>query len=375
MKPIYLDNHTATRPHKEAIKKWVEVQQDQYASCLASHQMGQELVALNNSCQKKIYDLFGAKETHQFLFTSSGADAVFQFLHSHYLNYIRHTGKSQIITTFQEDPSIVLGIERLEELGCLKKIAPLSPSGYLTAELLEKTITPRTSLVSISWANGLTGVIHPIEELIEVCQAHGVRLHVDASYLIGKLLFRLDALSVDFLTFDGAVLHAPIGTGGLWVSGKAPFRSTAAQQRAPNVAAFVSMTEALMKSFSLTDHQVTEVARLRDRFERGIQREFPDAEILFQESRRVPGSSVISFPGMCAEALLYLLQKSGLYANCERGYVQRMGGTLKAIGVDPFLAGSSVSFALSYETTEVEVERAISLIVQKADELRRISVC
>ena len=71
-------------------------------------------------------------------------------------------------------------------------------------EILEEALRPRTSLVSLSWANGLTGVIHPVADLAEACQAKGVCLHVDASYAIGKHYFRFEDLNIDYLTFDGS---------------------------------------------------------------------------------------------------------------------------------------------------------------------------
>ena len=51
-----------------------------------------------------------------------------------------------------------MAIGRLEQLSCLGKMAPADKKGKITAEAIAEAMTPRTALVSLSWANGLTGV-------------------------------------------------------------------------------------------------------------------------------------------------------------------------------------------------------------------------
>ena len=54
-----------------------------------------------------------------------------------------------------------------------------------------RCLSPRTALVSLSWANGLTGVVQPVAEIAQLCRQRDVRLHLDATHVLGKLIFDL----------------------------------------------------------------------------------------------------------------------------------------------------------------------------------------
>lgn len=220
MSKIYLDHHTATRPYCSSLDALLPFFKEHWGSVAAPHQMGQNLFGPLQRSTDLILGSLGAQPEDRFYFFHSGVDAISHLYLTHYFDYIRNTGKNHIVTTNIEEAATLLCLKRLEEVGCHGKILPVNCRGQLTKELLEESIGPRTSLVSISWANGLTGVIHPIADLSELCAAKGVALHVDASYVIGKLYLRFQDLGVDFMTFDGSLLHSPKGTAGLIIKEK-----------------------------------------------------------------------------------------------------------------------------------------------------------
>ncbi|CAK9251057.1 unnamed protein product [Sphagnum jensenii] len=99
------------------------------------------------------------------------------------------------------------------------KMAPADKNGRITAGAIAEAMTPRTALVSIAWANGLTGVINPIEEIAAICKERGVHLHIDASHVLGKVFAEWEEVPAHFLTFNGDSIHAPSGTGALFIRG------------------------------------------------------------------------------------------------------------------------------------------------------------
>ena len=110
-----------------------------------------------------------------------------------------------------------MAVGRLEQLGCVGKMIPATAAGYVNVEDLADSITPRTALVSLSWANGLTGVIQPLAGIAALCKQRGILLHVDATHILGKLLYDLEEVGADFISFNGDQIHAPKGTGGLYI--------------------------------------------------------------------------------------------------------------------------------------------------------------
>lgn len=369
----YLDHHTATRPFSTSIEAMLPFFHDHWGSTTAPHQMGQELFPALEQSLESILDVLGAKDEDRFYFFSSGGEAIGQLYQSHYFDHIRNSGKNHIVTTNIEEAPVLMSLKRLEELGCGGKILPVNPQGQLTKEVLDEALRPRTSLVSISWANGLTGVIHPIADLAEACHAKDVRLHVDASYVIGKTYFRFEDLNIDFLTFEGSLLHAPKGTAGLIVKEKTLFSHPISSMAGTPVGQVAALAQALEEGRSMFDHLCLETARLRDKLEKGIQEGFPEAVVLFQKAERLPNCCAIAFPGIIGDALLFLLNRKGIYASLGGGHCQKLSHVLVACGIDEMLAQCALSFSLSFETQEEEIDYAIKTIVECAQKLYRLS--
>jgi cysteine desulfurase len=373
MSRVYLDHHTATRPLASSVEAMVAFFRDHWGSTTAPHQMGQELFPILCRSSEMILELLGAKEEDRFYFFSSSAEAISHVYQSHYFDHVRHTGKNHVVVTNIEEAPVLMSLKRLEELGCSGKIVSVGAQGQLTKEALEESLRPRTSLVSITWANGLTGVVHPIADIAEVCRAKEVRLHVDASYVIGKTHFRFEDLDIDFLTFEGSLLHAPKGTAGLIVKEKTVFSHPLLSMMGIPVGSVAAIASALDEVGQMFDHLCLETARLRDKLEKGIQEGFPDAVVLFQKAERLPNCSAIAFPGIASDALLFLLNRKGVYASLGGGHCQKLSHVLVACGIDEALAQCALSFSLSFETKEEEIDYAIKTIVECAHQLQTLS--
>ena len=66
-------------------------------------------------------------------------------------------------------------------------------------------------------ANNETGVLQPVKEIGRIAAEAGVRFHVDAVQAAGKLPLEMDAIGCQLLTISGHKMHAPQGTGALFV--------------------------------------------------------------------------------------------------------------------------------------------------------------
>jgi cysteine desulfurase len=332
------------------------------------HQKGQELFGPIDHATSQIYEAVGANFEDHFTFTASGAEAISQVFFSNYIDFTRESGRNHFLTLATEDSAILPSLQRLQDLDCAIKLLPVDVCGRLRPEVLEEAIKPRAALLSLSWANPLTGVIQPIADIASICHSKGIRLHVDASAVIGKLFFRFEEAGIDYLTFDGSLFHAPRGTGGLFCRKECPLRPLVAGPVNMNVGALAALGIAMQEAEANFDAMCTETARLRDKLESGILQVVPDARIFFQEAERLPNTSVIAFPGVHSEALLYALNRRGVYAS-----TQKLSQVLRACSLDATLAASAVSFALSYKTQEAEIDRAVSIIAEAACQLREVT--
>lgn len=369
---IYLDHITASPACQNALRA-AQPFYDEYFGALSSvHRAGQELYPHAEEAKKKVFELFGAKSDDQFVFTSSGSEACSIAVHSAFTALTKLGGKNHFVARSIDEAASILAISSLEDDGCFLKLAPTSKRGFVAKDALIEAISPRTAFVSLSWACGLTGVIQPLEEIAEVCSQRAIWLHVDATHVVGKLAISFNELPVDILTFSGHGLHAPVGTGGLFAKKHIQLKPVVFANPL-NMPMLAALGESAFLSVETQSLYCTEVARLRDLFEEGVCKVYPEAFVLFADEERVPHISAICFPGIHAELLAFALSRKGVCASMGGGPFQPLEKVLEASSIDPELARCALSFSLSRDTQEHELERACVLIGDVVKRLRRLS--
>lgn len=369
---IYLDHTAASPACRNALSAAMPFYEEHYGSLFSPHKAGHELFSHIESANKKIFELFGATSDDQFVFTSSGAEASTIAIHSAYHALTKLGGKNHFVARSIDEAPVLLAISSLEDEGCFLKLAPTHKRGFVTKEALIEAISPRTALVSLSWACGLTGVIQPLEELAEVCKERAIWLHVDATHVAGKLDISFKDLPIDILTFSGHGLHAPVGTGGLFAKKHIPLKPLVYASPV-NVAMLIALGESASLARETQSLYCTEVARLRDVFEENVLKLYPEAIRLFYDEERVPHISALAFAGIHAELLAFALSRKGVCASIGGTPFQSMEKVLEACGIDPEEARTAMSFSLSRDTQEHELERASEIIGDTTKRLRRLS--
>jgi cysteine desulfurase len=196
-------------------------------------------------------------------------------------------------------------------------------------------------MLSLSWANSLTGVIHPVWDIMEICKEREIKLHLNLNAVMGKLYFQLQEIEADFFTFNGAIIS------------KEPFALAFENFNANPLEQLDHLNRTLTEAAEQIDHLSTETARLRDKLECNLAEMIPGCQIPFQHAHRLPHIGVIAIPGVGGDALLYLLYTQGVYAN-------RYGQ-------------NGVSFELSATTTEQDVDRIIETAGSIAKKLQTYS--
>lgn len=378
---IYLDNSTTARPSEKVVSAMMPYWTTYWGNSTTPHQKGQELYPFLRDYYQILYDFLGAKENDQIILTSSGTEAVNHVISSVYRDITLSTGKNQFLTSKLDEAASMMAISHLEPFSCVGKMIEVNSQGKISVEALADSISPRTALVSLSWANGLTGVIQPVTEIAHFCQERGIRLHLDATHVLGKLFFDLEEIKPDYLTFNGEQLHGPKGTGILYIKQGihcSPFLFGSADQAGMragslNMPGLAGIARAAQEAVDSRDLLCTEIARLRNQLERGIIKEFPQAKVCFKEQERLPHCTTIAFPGIANEALLFILNRKGICASIGGGNFQQLGLMLAATGMKDHLAHSAISFSLSRYTSEEEIDRAIAIIVESARMLARLS--
>jgi cysteine desulfurase len=120
----------------------------------------------------------------------------------------------------------------------------------------------------------------------------------------------------------------------------------------------------------------TSGSALRDHLVAGLSDRLDGVTETVPAEHKVAGSAHVCIAGIESEALLFLLDEAGVCASaasaCASGAMEP-SHVLAAMGVDRSTALGALRLTLGHTTTSADVERAIDVIGESVDRLRRPS--
>jgi cysteine desulfurase len=247
---------------------------------------------------------------------------------------------------------------------------PVNQDGMVDLEFLQNVVIARRAeiaLISVMHSNNETGVLQPIELVVDI--AGDIPVHTDAVQSFTKVELNYQDLGVFAMTISGHKIGGPLGIGALIL--RRAFEMPAllhggGQEReirsgTLNAPSIVACAAAITEN----NYDAHAIATLRKKFEQELIKLLPDAVINGVDAARLPGISNITFPGTQADFLLLLMDGKNIScstgAACTAG-VHRPSHVLMAMGHDEIAATSSLRFSLGSTTTVSEIEYALSVI-------------
>ena len=380
---VYLDNNATTLvdPQVKAVMDPFMV--EKYGNPNSLHAYAGETHPHIKTAMEKIYAGINARREDSVVITSCATESNNWVLKSIYFEYILTGRKNHIIISEVEHPSIIATAKFIESLGCRVTYLPINAEGLIEAKSVRESITSKTALVSVMWANNETGAIFPVQEIGEICAEHNVLFHTDAVQAIGKLPVSVQHFNVDYLTFSAHKFYGPKGVGALYMKkGKElmPLLHGGSQMGGHrsgtlNVAGIVGMGKAMESAVDALDFEMGDIREMRDEFEDELLK-IKDTFVVTPRNRRTPNTILISFRGIEGESMLWDLNRAGIGASTGSACASEdleANSVMEAIGADEDLAHTAIRFSLSRYTTQEELEYTLEVVQKAVTRLREIS--
>ena len=138
----------------------------------------------------------------------------------------------------------------------------------------------------------------------------------------------------------------------------------------------MALGEAAKLAMENMNYELTEVKRLRDKFETNILKALPNAKLNSKSKERVVNTTNIGFEYIEGELILLYLNDLGIYASsgsaCTSGSLDP-SHVLRAQKVPFTSLHGSIRFSLSRFTTEDEIDYAIEKVPEVIRKLAKMS--
>lgn len=377
MQRVYLDNNATTPVLPEVFEAMRPFFAERFGNASSIHHHGQDTRAAVEDARESVAGLLGCTAA-EIVFTSGGTESDNLAIGGWV------AAGDHVITSSVEHHAVLHACRHLEKI-CEVTILPVDGRGLIDPADVRRALRPNTKLISVMMANNETGVLQPVAEIGKIAAEANVLFHTDAVQAAAKVPINVRQIGCDALSISGHKIHAPQGVGALYVKkgtriqplfhgGRHERSRRAGTENVPGIVGLGKAAELAKVAFDRGDDR--KMSEMRARLQQGIVSQVDDARVNGDGPPRVPNTTNIQFDGIEGEALEIALDLKGLAvstgAACSSGAIEP-SHVLIAMGLRPDQARASIRFSLGKQTTEADIDFALSLVPETVARLRAIS--
>ena len=383
---IYMDHAGTTSLAPEVLQAMTPYFTQHFGNPSSIHTIGQEARYALDEARERVARILNCRP-REIVFTGGGTESDNAAIIG-VATALQETG-NHIITSSAEHHAILHTCQHLESQGYEATYLPVDPHGIVQPDTVYQAITPRTTLVSIMYANNEIGAINPLPQIAAAIKQRAAELsrtilfHTDAVQAAGYLPLDVKMLGADLLSLSGHKFHGPKGTGVLYIRRGAPFLPLilgGGQERerrsgTENIPGIIGLSVALETADSQRDQTAQHCAALRDRIIREILDRIPNTRLNGHPTQRLPNNANFSFAGIEGEPILLGLDLAGIAASsgsaCSSGSLEP-SHVLLALGQSAETARGSLRLTLGKNNTQAEVDYLLQTLPDLIDRLRKL---
>ncbi|MDA1353619.1 MAG: cysteine desulfurase family protein [bacterium] len=354
----YFD-YNATSPMDVRIRDTWAISGPTFGNPSSLHKWGREAKELVEDARYRVGDVLGVSP-ECVIFTSSATEANNLML--------RSFSDSEVVVSAIEHPSVA------KVWDVPGGIAAVDASGVVTLANVKKAMGPKTTCVAVMAVNNETGIIQPVHEIGEWCEAQGVHLHVDGVQAFGRVNWDWEDTPFSSASFSAHKLYGPKGIGVLvvkTVDSVVPLIKGGSQEmgfrsgtESPALAQAMALSMELAAQEGPDD--MAKLSEYRDTIMDGILNAFSDARILGNKEDMVATTLNVAVPGVRGEAVMMRMDLAGFAVStgsaCSTGSVEP-SPVIMAMGHSKHEALESVRISMGRFTSEADVLRFIDAYV------------
>lgn len=218
--PIYLDHHATTPVDPRVLQEMLPYFSEKFGNASSmDHSFGYDASVAIELARDKIANAIGAR--HEEIVFTSGATESDNLAIIGTMEKYKDKG-NHLITCVTEHKAVLDTAKHLETLGKKVTYLPVNQYGEIDLDLLRKSITDRTILISIMAANNEIGTIAEIEEIGKIAHEKGVIFHTDAAQAVGHIPIDVEKMNIDMMSMSAHKMYGPKGVGALYIRSRNP---------------------------------------------------------------------------------------------------------------------------------------------------------
>ena len=180
-----------------------------------AHELAARSTDAYENARSTVAKFLGAGNAKDIVFvrgTTEGINLVAQS----YVRPLLRPGDEIILSILEHHANIVPWQMIAAATGAKIRVIPVDKDGQLILSEYSRLFNERTRFVSVTHVSNVLGTITPVEELVAIAHAHGVRILIDGAQSVAHIPVNVTALDPDFYVFSGHKIFGPNGIGAVY---------------------------------------------------------------------------------------------------------------------------------------------------------------
>lgn len=381
---VYLD-HAATTPMVPAAIEAMTAELSRVGNASSLHGSGRSARRVVEESREAIAACVGARPS-ELIFTSGGTEADNLAVKGTFWSRSKDKpARRRMVSSTIEHHAVLDSLDWLAAAECADvQWAPVDSTGRVDPATVARLVAGApTALVSILWANNEVGTRQPVEEIAAAAHDSGAWAHSDAVQAVGHVPVDFAASGLDALTFTAHKLGGPYGVGALLARRELALTSVqhgGGQERdirsgTLDVAAIAGFAAAVQVAVEQQAAEASRLGALRQRLISEVLAAVPEASLngTKDPDLSLPGITNITFDGCEADAILMLLDQTGIDSStgsaCSAG-VSQPSHVLTAMGRTDRGAKTALRFSLGHTSTAADVDALLAALPEAVSRAR-----
>jgi cysteine desulfurase/selenocysteine lyase len=217
---IYLDSANSSQKPQSVIDRINDFYSNEFSNVGRSiHALS--IAATNNyeNTRVSVQKYINAKDKDEIVFTKGATEAINLVANTFGQKYLKEG--DEILLTELEHHSNYVPWHYLRNLKGVKiEFAEVNNDGEVIVESIEKKISSKTKMISVTHLSNVTGAILPIKEITELAHSKGIPVLIDGCQAAPHLKLDMQDLDCDFYTISCHKMYGPTGLGILYAKKK-----------------------------------------------------------------------------------------------------------------------------------------------------------
>lgn len=377
----YFDHMATTPLDPRVLNAMFPYLKEEFGNPQSIYDLGVRAKEAIEKARTQVAKLVNSKPS-EIIFTSSGAESNNLALRG--LALARQNEGKHIIVSKAEHHSILNSARVLEKMGFVVTFLPIDKYGMVDPDMVKKSITQETTVISIIHASSEVGTIQPLEEIVKIAKERDILVHTDAVASCGQIPVDVKRLGVDSLSMSAHQFYGPKGAGALYVREGlrivpliyGGIQENGRRAGTENVPGIVGMGVAAELAITEMDKRMEYVKSMRDKLVNELMSRVNNIYYTGHPEKRLPGHASFCVEYIEGEAMLLLLAAKGIYAasgSACSSKALKASPVLLSMGVPAHLAQGSVVFSLGKDNNMEEVDYFLNEFPGIINRLREIS--